>query len=38
MGNTSAYILVCMIKTIKAASLGGETKESTGEPTSHRAI
>ena len=27
-----------MIKTIKEASLGGETKESTGEPTSHRAI
>ena len=38
MGVTRAYMLVCMIKTVKETSLGGETKESTGKPMSHGAI
>ena len=38
MGVTRAYMLLCMIKTVKETSLGGETKESTGKPMSHGAI
>ena len=41
MGVTRAYMLVCMIKTVKETSLGGETKESTGSTgklMSHGAI